>query len=362
MSKTPAADGTRRPSFPVRAALGGFNLAARSVRHLVLRTRAARKAAYYRMRGTQAGNAALRSAEIALAPLDSWRRRRMVEQFGSLGQLMESRDGYRDLAVADLPGVDRVVATCRTIFEEKVTASERLDATHAPGSDAEPRATPLQQKRRFLRNLLANDDLHRHVDLVDFALSDAALGLAARYLGAVPYLCRVDLLYSVPRESEEKVASQLFHADPEGLTQVKFFLNVFEIGDAEGPFTFIPADESARILREIRALRRRQGKAHVGRYLDSEIAAVGGTASIRSVKGPAGAGVAVDTSRCLHMGSRVQPGAFRLCFYVQYCTSRQASNVFDAERYRGDAIRYMAVAHSARSGQAHVTAPHEMNA
>ena len=95
--------------------------------------------------------------------------------------------------------------------------------------------------------------------MVDFALSDWALSVVTDYLHVVPYLNRVDLLYSVPRPTDDRIASQLFHVDPEGVTQVKFFVNVFDTDDDDGPFTFIPADESRRIIRAIRSLRTRQG-------------------------------------------------------------------------------------------------------
>ena len=177
--------------------------------------------------------------------------------------------------------------------------------------------------------------------------------------GRIPYLNRVDLLYSVPRAGDENVSSQLFHVDPEGLTQVKFFINVFDVGDGEGPFTFIPADETARIIRDVNVLRRQQGKPHAGRYLDEEITAVGGGGSIVRVKGPQGSGVAVDTSRCLHLGSRVNPGSFRLCLYIQDRTTRELGNAFDVERYRHDRVRHSAVQHSVASAGTEVAAPHQ---
>ena len=206
-----------------------------------------------------------------------------------------------------------------------------------------------------------NDDLRVNPQLVEFALSDWALGVVTNYLQAVPYLNRVDVLYSVARPTEDPIASQLFHVDPEGVTQVKFFVNVFDTADADGPFTFIPADHSERILRALRVRRRNQGKPHVGRYTDEEIAAVGGSDAIIKVTGPRGSGVAVDTSRCLHLGSRVKPGSFRLCLYLQYCAAAEHGNVFDIERFRHDPIRFMTVKHSARWAGTDVSAPHQVN-
>jgi hypothetical protein len=174
----------------------------------------------------------------------------------------------------------------------------------------------------------------------------------------VPYLNRIDLLYSTPREGDDLIKSQLFHVDPEGLTQVKFFINVFDVDEAEGPFTFIPADASLRVLGGIRRLRKAQGQPHVGRYTDEEVEAVGGARAIVSLKGPRGSGVAIDTSKCLHLGSRVRPGAFRLIFYVQYCSTREVQgNRFDTARYRNDPVRYLAIQHSERARGITVDAP-----
>jgi hypothetical protein len=275
------------------------------------------------------------------------RRRIAAEYAANTPAIMNAANGYALLPTEPSSELAAVLASCQQLFERKEVQV--------------PTADKREEKRAFLRNLLGNDDLRAHPGLVDFALSDWAMGIATQYLGMVPYLNRVDLLYSVPRPAEGRIASQLFHVDPEGVTQVKFFINVFDTNDDSGPFTFIPADATARILRDIRALRKQEGRPHVGRYLDEEIAAVGGTDAIISVKGSKGSGVAVDTSRCLHLGSRVRPGSFRLCLYLQYCASLEHGNVFDVERFRDDPIRFMAVKHSSRWEGRDVAAPHQMS-
>jgi hypothetical protein len=253
-----------------------------------------------------------------------------------------------------------VISTCREIFESK--GFRAGNAAAAPDAGQDNNLGGRRMKGDYLRNLLTNEDLRHHPSLVDFALSDAAMGMAVDYLGTIPHLNRVDLLYSISRHSDLNVSSQLFHVDPEGLTQVKFFINVYDVGEDEGPFTFIPADETARIIRDVNVLRQRQGKPHAGRYLDEEIAAVNGRRSIVQVMGPQGSGVAVDTSRCLHLGSRVNPGAFRLCLYIQYCTTRERGNAFDVDRYRSDPVRHLAVEHSLASAGSDVAPPHRMGA
>ena len=323
------------------------NYVAWAFRRATVQAIEAQRNAYYRVRETAQGRALLKTAEFLRAPSSSRTRRRTAHDYVARAQppVMDPAKGYAFTSVEKFEEFDTVLAAARDLFQRKKAA---IDAEREgfDSWDEERRQRYLKRKDNFLRNLLDDADLREKPALVDFALSDAVLGMATRYLGTVPYLCRVDLVYSLPRAAADNISSQLFHVDPEGLTQVKFFIHIYDVGEPEGPFTFIPADESTRILAEIRKLRRRQGKPNVGRYQDEEIAAVGGEGSIVRLKAPAGGGVAIDTSRCLHMGSRVQPGASRLCLYLQYCTTLEPTNVFDVDRLKPDPVRHLAVKHS----------------
>jgi hypothetical protein len=348
-------------SIVVRAGAFAVLRTLKFVRHSMLRARTGSRNLRYRVRETDWGQALWKGAAFARAPRESSRRRRIAAQYTARSPVtMDRGAGYCLLPPEPSAELSLALATCRRLFELKVP---RADVPRHDGSDAGPSSVEekRKEKRAFLRNLLDNEDLRTHPELVDFALSDSTLGIATSYLGAVPYLNRVDLLYSVARPADDRIASQLFHLDPEGVTQVKIFVNVFDTHEEAGPFTFIPADETWRIVRAIRAERRREGRPHVGRYTDEEIAAVGGTPAIISLRGPQGTGAAVDTSRCLHLGSRVKPGAFRLCLYIQYCASLEHGNVFDIERYRQDPVRFAAVKHSSRWAGTAVAAPHQMN-
>jgi hypothetical protein len=318
-----------------------------AIRRAAMQVKQARKSLYYRVRETSGGHALLQAAEFIRSPLDHRARRSVAQGYleRTKPPVMEPAKGYGLTSVEKFENFDAVVASARTLFDKKKAEIDE-ELAGFPTWSEHKREKYLKRKDRFLRNLLNDNDLRRNPALVDFALSDSVLGMATRYLGGVPYLCRVDIVYSVPRPSGDNIASQLFHVDPEGLTQVKYFIHLYDVDEAEGPFTFIPADETTRILAAIRALRRQQGKPHSGRYLDEEIEAVGGTSSIVRLKGPTGGGIAIDTSRCLHMGSRVRPGAFRLCLYLQYCTTPEQTNVFDVRRYKKDPVRYLAVKHS----------------
>jgi hypothetical protein len=325
----------------------------RELRQWGMRLRQQRNDLFYRLRTTPRGYAVLDATQRLISPREIPRRRRAATAFNvrSARPVMTPAGGWGSVGPANFAGLEHVLASCEAIFTRKLAA----DRGPQRGIGDSPNTLA---KRQFLRNLLLDDDIRQYPELLDFALSDDALGIATSYLGTVPYLNRIDLLYSTPREEDDLIKSQLFHADPEGLTQVKFFINVFDVGDAEGPFTFIPADDSLRILGGIRRFRQAHGQPHVGRYTDEEVAAAGGAASIISLKGPRGSGVAIDTSKCLHLGSRVRPGAFRLILYVQYCTTKEINgNRFDTARFRDDPVRYLAIQHSEQARGITLDAP-----
>jgi hypothetical protein len=257
-------------------------------------------------------------------------------------------DGYALLEPGSVAGAEEAIALSLRLFEEKQREMEA--ATGSQNS----------KKWAFLRSILSNQDLARNPALIDFALSDPLLRLVTNYLGTIPHLNRIDLLYSVNHGGEEAISSQIYHLDPEGTRQAKLFMNLRDVGPDEGPFTFIPASETTRIVNAIKKRRPAEAEMAAGRFLDEELEAVNGLEKAISVAGRPGSAALVDTSRCLHFGSRVRPGTYRLCLYIQYCTSREHGNMFDASRYANDQVRYLATVNSARAPLADVTAPHQM--
>ena len=244
---------------------------------------------------------------------------------------MTTANGYAILPSGTLPGTREIIDTCRRLFESKQV---ELGAIPTGGKG----------KRSFLKNVLDDEDLCVNPALVDFALSDPLFSIVTNYLGVIPSLNRVDLIYSVSRPSpEEHISSQLFHQDHEGLRQAKVFLNIFDVGEQHGPFTLIPASRSEPLLVAIRQQRREVGAPHEGHYRDDEVGAHGGLAAAVRLTGPAGTAAVVDTSRCLHAGSRVRTGHVRLCLYIQYCTTLEKANTFDATRFRNDPVRWLAI-------------------
>jgi hypothetical protein len=330
---------------------------AKLARYVAGRVRSAEKSLYFHLRDTRAGQVLLRVATLAGGGRELRGRRQAASAYvRTMGEpLIDPAKGWGAVSFDQTsPEFSGVLATSRRLFEVK-QAKIAEQMAGFDGWSPEKQAKFLQRKQSFYRHLLKDEDLRRNPDLVEFALSEKMLGPVTQYLGMVPYLTRVDLVYSVSRGTDEKIESQLFHLDHEGLRQVKYFIYVYDVEEPEGPFTFLPADTSFRVVNDVRTWRKR----HAGgrdvesrRYLDDEITAVKAAQDIVAVKGPAGSGVAVDTSRCLHLGSRCSPGAFRLVLYLQYCTTRELTNIYDVDRFRNDPVKYLAVSHSVEPGRA----------
>lgn len=348
--------GSRRLSPPALARSVfwfSVNMLGRTLRHANKNATRVRRHAYHRARYKSAGRAMLAVSELATSPRDAFHRKRAVIAYNRLhaDRRLDRQEGYAMLPPGSLPGADEIIALSLRLFEEK---KRKLEESAGPN-------TALHAKKwAFLRSVLSNQDLAQNPALVDFALSDGLLSLVTNYLGTIPHLNRIDLLYSVDHGGEEAISSQIYHLDPEGTRQAKLFLNLRDVGPEEGPFTFIPASESKRIVNAIKQRRSQAREIASGRYLDHELAAVGELDKAISVSGPAGSAGLVDTSRCLHFGSRVRPGTYRLCLYIQYCSSREHGNIFNAARYAGDPVRYLATVNSRRSTAADVAAPHQM--
>ena len=201
------------------------------------------------------------------------RRRNMP---GVEGLHIPDEDGYLLLPPGMLPGSEAALAVCRDLFAQ----------TRATWSGPDPKST-----KDFLISLVRDGGFARHPEILRFLISPTVLASVSRYLGGVPRLSTVRLWWTPPNDSMER--SQVWHIDPEDTRQLKLFLNVFEIDAEQGPFTFCPASASRPLLKKA-GIRQRH-------FEDAAVAAAGEPIVLT---GPAGSGAFIDTSRCVHFGSR----------------------------------------------------------
>ncbi|MHA7820564.1 MAG: hypothetical protein ACX930_13035 [Erythrobacter sp.] len=143
-----------------------------------------------------------------------------------------------------------------------------------------------------------------------FALQPRLLGMLAETLGTLPLLDYVLLTLSGPR-SGELTQSQLWHRDHDDLRVIKLFVYLTDVESAaDGPFSFLPGPVSDRV-----------GSPRRSHSPDIWLFSRADRSEVNQMIAPRLSAFAVETSRCLHMGSRVAQGHERLLFTATYTTA-----------------------------------------
>jgi hypothetical protein len=142
-----------------------------------------------------------------------------------------------------------------------------------------------------------------------FALQPAIVAILARRLGELPRLDGVQLTLSQTASSQLSY-SQLWHRDYDDVRTIKLFSYLTDVNDAgDGPFTFLPGPVSDRFGFSLKSHREDR---EVLQRLNGE--------KPTAVIAPRLTSFLVETSRCLHMGSRTAPGHSRLLYTATYIT------------------------------------------
>ncbi len=142
---------------------------------------------------------------------------------------------------------------------------------------------------------------------VAFALQPVVLSILSKAYGEIPYLDDVLLVLS---QSTGKALSQsqLWHLDYDDSRTIKLYVYLTEVRDADdGPFTFLPGPVSDRFGYSLRS-----------RRPDAVVEARLRPGEKKAMVAPRLSVFMVETSRCLHMGSRVAPGHDRLMYMATY--------------------------------------------
>lgn len=144
---------------------------------------------------------------------------------------------------------------------------------------------------------------------VQIASSEQILAIVASYFEDAPLLDYVHLVHSRHSPGPFKV-SQMWHRDYDDEKLLKLFVYFTDCETAEdGPFTFVPAEESSAVGFTLRS-----------HLTDEEFSAASGGAQPKMMKGPRFSAFFVDTGRCFHMGSRVSEGHERILYIATFTT------------------------------------------
>ena len=97
-----------------------------------------------------------------------------------------------------------------------------------------------ERKKDYLINLIkAHGRIPGSSPVLRVALDQKLLETVARYLGFWPRLHSIGAWLNYPTPAEAQ-ASQLWHRDPEDLKLIKVFIYLEDVGEQNGPFTYIP--------------------------------------------------------------------------------------------------------------------------
>ena len=240
---------------------------------------------------------AYRSERELLIPKQLQVRRSAVAEFKP-GPIEIPRDvGFLFCEGSQFPHVPEVVSYARDVL-----AKTDLDQLKAAAN------------KRFMMKLLDQSLVTLESPLMRMALHPDIVATVSRYLGMVPILQFAGIYFS--SESGEGLSkSQLYHCDSDDLEQVKVWVLCDDVTPESGPLTLLPAVESDRVRQTI-------GYRYDMELNDDQVSQIlGARNASRQFLGPAGTVGFLDTSRCLHFGSRfTDPTMTRLIVMLQYIT------------------------------------------
>jgi hypothetical protein len=195
--------------------------------------------------------------------------------------------------------------------------SLQTEATLAPPRKEGPAravydpAHPIAEGYRFDEaSLIVQPDIQR------LMADPSLLAVAQAYLGCLPILSSVFMLWSTPArlaDNAREELAQMYHFDMDRLKWLKFFFYVTEVTSDRGPHCFI-----AKSHRQGRQLPSLLARGYV-RYPDQELEPFFQAADRIELTGPPGTLFAVDT-RGYHKGITPRTGD-RLMVQLEFCDS-----------------------------------------
>lgn len=176
---------------------------------------------------------------------------------------------------------------------------------------------------------------------LDLLADPATAGMIMRYFNGRPWLWNVALNYSEAMDAATD--SQLWHFDYGDTRQLHLLVYFSDVTEQSGPFTFLPAPCSDRVVRH---------PLVIERFTDEDLArkfAIDATTSTIRLTGRKGEVFASDPGRLLHQGARC--ALPRLVMFVSFTTPAPMSRggratISPAERQR------LGRAYAERSGHA----------
>ena len=166
----------------------------------------------------------------------------------------------------------------------------------------------------YLQSCINRNEFFKDDPLISLALSDWIVSKASSYLNMIPIVGSIQVWYS-PNESKIEEGSQFFHLDYADVNQCKVFINLDTIDEDSGPLTFVPKEKSEKITKSINY---KLSNKDIRISDDVVLKHCDKKEWIKST-GEKGDILMVDSSRCIHFGSRAASKPRRILM-IQYIT------------------------------------------
>ena len=148
-------------------------------------------------------------------------------------------------------------------------------------------------------NLMRDEDFEVDSDVFKFVTSKKIVQVVSEYLGFIPLLTTISVWFCPNNETLDK-SSQFFHLDHEDIKQVKCFYFIDDIDLDMGPTLFLDQKKSQKIINNINYKITKEKK----RISDKDIKNHVEENDIEYCTGKKNTIYFLDTSKCLHAGSR----------------------------------------------------------
>lgn len=170
-----------------------------------------------------------------------------------------------------------------------------------------------KKNKDFLSTSLISNKLDLMSPFMKLATDKKVIATISKYMGHIPILTAVELWHS-RYYSDKLLASQLWHCDWENPRSMKVFVNISDVAEENGPFTFVPSNLSKQVRDAVKYTygepNYRLDDSVMSQYVvDKDMVKIIGKEKL----------LFIDSCRCFHYGSRVSKGAQpRILLLIKY--------------------------------------------
>jgi len=244
---------------------------------------------------------------IVAEPAHYLQRKRLASELSPPPLTIPKELGFVITEPKVIPGLQELQALLRSLAERKFGEIDfkAFDAGVKQGS-----------VKPFYFNLIDRKDVIENPQMLTFALSLPMLSIVSRYSKVLPELSHMGIFCSGLDTGSNEVkprGTQVLHWDNHDLGHIKFFNFLDDVGENDGPLTVLPAEKSWWLRKKTG---RRFGTWPVRD--DAEFYRYFSEKDLLPIIGTAGTVAFVDTTRCLHFGSRTRGTGRRRTFVLHY--------------------------------------------